>query len=281
MLPEYHLTSWAPEHPSWAAACAAAVSDGYISRYAALAGELGVCIVPGTVVEPYRGAAEDDDGTAAVVYHNTTYLLTPGPDGRGEVAGRYVKKNLWHPERPVLASSGAVSSSPHVAFGAGPALGGARVGLLICWDLAFPEAMRALARDGADIVVVPAFWVAADADAEGAGTDAGVAINPASETVYLTAVPTARACENGVAVVFVNAAGPKGGTKSRSGNGAVDGYAGLSQVAAPLLGILGGEGPMGAEEGTKVVELDMEVLKVAEGIYKARQDLTGGEGRHY
>jgi len=36
--------------------------------------------------------------------------------------------------------------------------GGVRVGLLICYDAGFPEAARALALSGADIVVLPTNW---------------------------------------------------------------------------------------------------------------------------
>jgi predicted amidohydrolase len=39
-------------------------------------------------------------------------------------------------------------------------LGGLRVGLMTCYDLRFPELARALARLGADLLVVPSAWVA-------------------------------------------------------------------------------------------------------------------------
>lgn len=64
--------------------------------------------------------------------------------------GSYRKKNIWHPERPHLTSSGA---ERHVAIDT--PIG--RVGMLICWDLAFPEAFRELIADGAEIVILPTF----------------------------------------------------------------------------------------------------------------------------
>lgn len=39
-------------------------------------------------------------------------------------------------------------------------LGGTKVGLMTCYDLRFPELARALATVGADVIVVPAAWVA-------------------------------------------------------------------------------------------------------------------------
>ena len=55
-----------------------------------------------------------------------------------------------HPERPHLA---ATPHEPHVVFDTpfGP------MGLLICWDLSFPEAFRELIAQGAKMIVVPTF----------------------------------------------------------------------------------------------------------------------------
>jgi predicted amidohydrolase len=39
---------------------------------------------------------------------------------------------------------------------------GARVGLMTCYDLRFPELARALVQDGAEVLVVPAAWVAGE-----------------------------------------------------------------------------------------------------------------------
>ncbi|KAF2971638.1 hypothetical protein GQX73_g2036 [Xylaria multiplex] len=208
----------------------------------ALAKELDICIVPGTIVE--------SDGDSL---QNIAYFIS----SNGEVIGRYQKKNLWHPERRHLVSS---AHEPHVAFDT--PLG--RVGLLICWDLAFPEAFRELIADGAQIICLPAFWSMRDV------SDEGYALNPNGEAVFLNNTVVTRAFENTCAVIFVNAGGPPG-------KGGKTSFAGLSQVGVPHLGALGRLGPT---EGMSIVDLDTDVLRVAEENYKIREDMQT-EGWHY
>ncbi|KAH7359173.1 carbon-nitrogen hydrolase [Plectosphaerella cucumerina] len=102
VLPEYHLTSWVP-HDERFAACCRDSAPVYLEKYQSLARELGIAIVPGTIVEarPSDGDGEDD-------LVNVAYWI----DRHGEVAGRYTKKNLWHNERPHLAAD----PSRHEAF---------------------------------------------------------------------------------------------------------------------------------------------------------------------
>ena len=78
------------------------------------------------------------------------------------------------------------------------------LGLLICYDVEFPEAVRGLALQGVDAVLVPT--------ANMAGFD----------EVQNLLVP-ARACENRVFVAYANACGSEGHTH----------YGGLSTVAGP------------------------------------------------
>lgn len=88
-------------------------------------------------------------------------------------------------------------------------LGGRRVALLICFDVEFPEAVRAAAEAGADLVLVP------------------TANMVGYEAVSRVLVP-ARAYENGVAVAYANYVGqetPAPGETVR--------YGGLSAVGLP------------------------------------------------
>lgn len=78
------------------------------------------------------------------------------------------------------------------------------LGLLICYDVEFPEAVRLLALQGADAVLVP------------------TANMPAFDEVPQLLVP-ARACENRLYAAYANACGAEAGLP----------YGGLSTVAGP------------------------------------------------
>ncbi|KAH7122925.1 carbon-nitrogen hydrolase [Dactylonectria macrodidyma] len=244
LLPEYHLTSWVPEHPDFLSATRESAS--FLAKYQELARELNINIVPGTICE-FRTGAEADKPEEL---HNMAHFLAAGT---GDICSSYQKKNLWHPERPHLTSS---RHSPHVAFDTPLRRADGRpvrAGMLICWDLAFPEAFRALVADGADLILIPSFWYMSDAGAEGSE------LNPNAEKLFLETATTLRAFENTAAVAFCNAGG-------------------LSCVAMPIQGPLGRIGI--GEERMEIVPVDLDVLRVAEENYKIRMDMQD-EAWHY
>jgi len=234
-------------------------STKFLPRYQGLARELNINIVPGTICEvTSRAGAPTGSGRQDFEMYNMAYFVAAGT---GEVVGTYQKKNLWHPERPHLTSS---DLEPHAAFDTPLARADGRplrAGMLVCWDLAFPEAFRELVADGADLVVIPSFWHVSDVDPRGR------ALNPDSEKVFLRAATVARAFENTCAIAFCNSGG-------------------CSAVAMPILGALGElpppeEMPDGEDKDRmSIVEVDLDVLRVAEDNYKVRQDMKG-EAWHY
>ncbi|PYH92777.1 hydrolase, carbon-nitrogen family protein [Aspergillus ellipticus CBS 707.79] len=244
VLPEYHLTGWSPTNPTWTSLAHPTTTTQYLESYQALARSLHICIVPGTIIESHPRKTESESEPETLLY-NTAYFIS----NDGSILGRYRKKNIWHPEREYLTSS---AEEPHEVFDTPVG----KVGLLICWDLAFPEAFRELLVKGAEVVAVPTYWSKYDA------SPAALAHNPNSEALFLESTLTARCFENTCAVIFANVA--RGDEES-------DRFLGLSRVCLPVVGTVG---TMGAEEGVLVVDMDMGVVRIAEENYKVREDLV-------
>jgi predicted amidohydrolase len=106
---------------------------------------------------------------------------------------------------------------------------GFRVGVMTCYDLRFPELARRLVEDGAEVLVVPAAWVAGPRKVE-----------------HWRTLARARAIENTVFVLAAAQPGPR--------------YTGHSMVVDPLGDVL-----VEAGEGAEVLtaELDSESLAAA------------------
>jgi predicted amidohydrolase len=221
-----------------------------------LARELGVCIVPGTIVERHPATPEpaphgsnilkDTDGEFQLF--NTAYFIS----NDGEILGSYRKKNLWHTERPHQSRGQEKHAAIDTPVG--------KIGLLACWDLAFPEAFRELVRDGADIIVVPTCWTLDES------CPIGLKLNPGYEKLFLNSLITTRCFENSCAIVFANSGGPP------------DVYVGLSQVAVPFMGPV--VAMDGSSEGMIVADIDLGILRTAEENYKVREDMSGASW-HY
>lgn len=85
--------------------------------------------------------------------------------------------------------------------------------------------------------------------------------NPRSEAIYLGSIVVSRAFENTSCIAFANTGGPEG-----------SGFAGLSQIAMPIMGDIAKT--EGAHEQMVIGEVDMEILQDAEDSYKVREDIS-------
>lgn len=116
-------------------------SGEFARAMSALAEEHGVNILAGSFAETA------DDGRI----HNTSLFFDRG----GEVIGEYRKAHLM--DAMSFKESDLVSPGDSLAvfdtdFG--------RVGLIVCYDLRFPEMIRTLALEGAEIILVPSAFPA-------------------------------------------------------------------------------------------------------------------------
>lgn len=108
--------------------------------------------------------------------YDTAILMGPG----GELRGRYRKLHLY--DAFGFKESDKFVAGAEVLPPISTELG--KVGIMICYDLRFPEQARLLALDGAQVILAPSGWV----------------MGPMKEEHWFTMVK-ARALENGVFVV--------------------------------------------------------------------------------
>ncbi len=234
VLPEYAVTGVGVGMQDYADA-----EGANLRAFRRLASEYNVDLIPGSWQE------KEDDGRI----YNTTYYI----DRSGEVLARYRKVNLWLAEKPyVTPGDGAVVADTRLG----------KVGLAICWDLAFPELFRGMFRQGAEIAVCASCWAAEDAGA-------GQQYESRSEQILIDSCCTARAFENEMAVVFCNTAGTWKGSKG------VLNSAGHSQLAMPFLGRFAVIEDN--HEAVLTCELDKSILDEAERSYEIKADLMRGE----
>jgi predicted amidohydrolase len=177
------------------------------------------------VREVERLAAERRTTLVAGLFERTEGLPYSTVVVRGGAHADYRKIHLYdsfgHRESDILTAGPLTPATVDLA--------GTTVGLMTCYDLRFPELARALVDRGAELVVVPAAWVAGPRKVE-----------------HWTTLLRARAIENTVHVVGVGQPGPR--------------YAGHSTVVGPLGDVLveGGE-----EDETLSVEIDPTAVSEA------------------
>lgn len=137
VLPELANTGYGFASREEAYAHAEQVPSGATTQaWSALARERGLYLV--------GGLAECD--TDGVRLFDTAVLI--GPDG---VIGKYRKTHLWHREKLIFTPGDLGFPVFETRIG--------RIGLLICWDIWFPEAARLLAVQGADVICSSNNWV--------------------------------------------------------------------------------------------------------------------------
>ncbi|WP_110240498.1 carbon-nitrogen hydrolase family protein [Nocardioides gilvus] len=144
---------------------------------------------------------------------------------RGESSASYDKIHLYD-------SFGHKESDRLLAGGWEPVvveIGGFRVGLMTCYDLRFPELGRALVDAGAEVIVLPAAWVAGERKVD-----------------HWLTLARARAIENTVYVVAVGQPAPR--------------YTGHSTVISPWGDVVAQAGP---DEEVLTAVLERETIGAA------------------
>ncbi len=206
----------------------------YVKHFQNLAKRYSIDIVSGSIIEEERGG-----------WYNVSYYI----DKTGKIRGRYKKVNLWIPERLYLTPGNEVSVF-NTKFG--------KVGLVVCWDLAFPEIFRHMVKIGVKIVFCPSYWSLEDSGATKHGKDA--------EIKFVNSTCITRAFENNIILVYCNSAGYDKLLGKYSST-----KIGQSQITVPFKGVINSFNHN--KEEMFIQEVDTSILKDAERAYKIRKDL--------
>jgi predicted amidohydrolase len=199
-----------------------------------LARKYKIDIVPGSIIE------KDKFG-----FHNTAYYI----DSEGKIRSKYKKINLWHPEKRYLNPGNQISVF-NTRYG--------KVGLIICWDLIFPEIFRKMANSGVGIVICPSYWTFEDASI-------GLEYDKNSDVNLVDSMCVSRAFENEIIMIYCNASGSLVLPKFK---GKLFGH---SQITVPFRGAI--KKLSHNREEMFIQEVDTAILKDAERAYKIRNDL--------
>ncbi|PLW20247.1 hypothetical protein PCANC_07421 [Puccinia coronata f. sp. avenae] len=232
IFPEYFITGIIENHLHLASK-----ESKWVQEFQRLAIEHQIDIIPGTIVEEVQVEENQSD------LFNSAYYI----DKSGQILGKYNKKNLWHAEKYLTSCR-----KPHQVFNA---LGGLKIGMLICWDLAWPEAFRELMKQEADLIIVPSYWTLDVPESKMVTHDP----SGTHEANLIDGLVVSRALESEACVIFVNCGGKK-----------EDGFLGRSSVSMPLKGHI--LKCAEADEQLQIVDLDLSVLHDAREVYKIREE---------
>ncbi|MGB0132502.1 carbon-nitrogen hydrolase family protein [Dokdonella sp.] len=177
-----------------------AEAPGYLAHMQKLAVTYGVDLVPGTWTV----------GDGIALYNQAHYISADGT-----LAGIYRKINLWETEKVIIAPGASVSVFP-TRFGL--------VGMVVCWDIAFPPIFTAMNQLGVELVVSPTFW---SVPLHAPGTPDALAARQ-EDIDLIDSLCTARAFENDIVFVYCNAAG------TLNLPGSVVTLSGCSQITHPV-----------------------------------------------
>lgn len=201
-------------------------------RFRSLAKQYAIDIVTGSVME------KTDKGN-----FNTSYYI----DFEGNVLGMYRKNHLYPSEYRFL-NPGIDAPVFDTRFG--------RAGIVICWDMLFPEIFARMKAQGVQIIYCPSYWYREIAESMAEQ-------NPRSEEQLLDALCLARAVEANAALVYCNAAGVM-----TFPNGSTDTLIGHSQIVMPAVGAI--ERIEHHEELMIIQPVNLALLSDSAKIYKEK-----------
>ncbi|MCR4312596.1 MAG: carbon-nitrogen hydrolase family protein [Candidatus Uhrbacteria bacterium] len=173
---------------------------------------------------------------------NTSYYI----NADGHVLGMYRKNHLYPSERSFLKAGDDVPVF-ETAFG--------KAGIVICWDMLFPEIFQRMKAKGVQLIYCPSYWYREIAESMAKH-------NPSSEEEQVDALCMTRALETNAVLTYCNAAGI-----ASYENGTKDTLIGHSQIVMPVLGAV--RKLRHQREAMFIQEVDVSLLTESRKIYQA------------
>ena len=195
--------------------------------------------VMGSMVEKIKGN-----------FYNISYLF----DDKGCIIGDYKKNHLVQKSEAKYLKAGNETPVFKTKLG--------NIGIEICRDLLYPEVTRRMMIKNADMVICPSFWSSESSSYDWIYNNKYFKNNAPRE---VDALVPARAIENELVFIYVNAAG------SFDADGARDTLLGRTQIAMPFYGTAGILDHN--KEGMLIKEIDLSIVKDAKKVYKIERDL--------
>lgn len=221
VLPELVTSGYVFTSPQEAAALAIRPDDTVFAQWAAALGGSAATVVGGFC----------EAGPAGRLYNSAAVV------DRGGVRAVYRKTHLWDTEKLYFTPGDVPPPVVDLPFG--------RLGVLICYDLEFPELPRCLALAGAELLAVPTSWPRVD--------------RPAGEHPPEVVIAMAAARVNRVAVACADRCGVERGQEWTGGTT-----------------IVGSDGWVAAEAtGDALVSASLEPARARDKRISARNDALG------
>lgn len=183
VLPELATSGYVLTDLAEARGCALAPDDRRVREWAGALGASQVLALGFAELGP--------DGTV----YNSAMLLD-----RSGIRAVYRKAHLWDTEVPLFRAGDQPSPVVEFSFG--------RLGLMVCYDLEFPEYTRAAALAGADALVVPTNWPLVD--------------RPSGERPPEVVIAQAAARVNRMAIICADRTGTERGQEWTAGTAVID-----------------------------------------------------------
>ncbi|MFH1089135.1 MAG: carbon-nitrogen hydrolase family protein [Candidatus Uhrbacteria bacterium] len=200
-----------------------------------LAAKYQIDVVTGSIMEKIKGHK-----------YNTSYYI----NAKGKVLGTYHKNHLYKSERDMLEPDTKIPVFK-TAWG--------KVGIIICWDIMYPEIFQRLVKAGAQIIFCPSYWWTGISEST-------EKYNHREQEKLIDALCVTRALETDSIFVYTNAAGTM-----RYKNGTKDVLIGHSQITMPILETV--KKLNHNREKMFIQEVDLSLLKKAERVFESRTNL--------